>query len=79
MCGNVWEWCQDDYADHAYSALSKGDADPIFSSDSETKVIRGGSFDSFPSHGRCSFRSKAGADQRRPDIGFRIVISARGE
>ncbi len=74
MCGNVWEWCQDGYLEHAFASITKGHKDPVFNPEGAEKVIRGGSYDSFPSHGRCSFRSHSAADQPRPDLGFRIVI-----
>ncbi len=44
MIGNVWEWVRDNWTANV-SDLNP--INPIFSSDSSTKVIRGGAFDQY--------------------------------
>ncbi|MDP6814045.1 MAG: bifunctional serine/threonine-protein kinase/formylglycine-generating enzyme family protein [Alphaproteobacteria bacterium] len=76
ICGNVWEWCRDDWDPELYRRFEHGSMDPVLETGSSAKSIRGGSFESFDSMGRCAFRQYAAADERRLDIGFRIVTPA---
>ncbi len=76
MCGNVWEWCRDDWNPALYHTIKPGSIDPVFENSSDEKSIRGGSFDSFEEMGRCAFRQFAAMDERRPDIGFRVIYTA---
>ena len=46
--GNVWEWCEDVYDESAYGSRSGTTADPLSSTGSETRVLRGGSWSAFP-------------------------------
>jgi len=59
-----------------YRRFEHGSMDPVLETGSSAKSIRGGSFESFDSMGRCAFRQYAAADERRLDIGFRIVTPA---
>lgn len=75
MCGNVWEWCLDEWNPEYYRALADDVQDPCIKTGSGVRVIRGGSFDSLVEMGRCSFRFRAPEGTARPDIGFRILFS----
>jgi formylglycine-generating enzyme required for sulfatase activity/predicted Ser/Thr protein kinase len=74
MCGNVWEWCRDKWDENYYRSLTNGDEDPVCKTLGDQRSIRGGSFESFPDMGRCSFRHCADMERRGPDLGFRIVF-----
>ena len=71
MSGNVWEWCEDVYDEHAYS--KHGRKNPIYRGNSVGCVIRGGGWYSLPENMLCSNRNAYGAGYRSSDIGFRLV------
>ena len=75
LCGNVSEWCRDDYDPEFYRSISSDDQDPVNNTKSDQKVIRGGSFESFEITGRCAFRGHENSAERRAFIGFRIVYT----
>ena len=77
MCGNVWDWCLDSWDESYYRKLENGCADPQSNGDTPLRSIRGGSYESFVTQGRCVFRHFREANDRRPDIGFRIVYNDR--
>lgn len=69
LLGNVWEWTSNDF-----SAVLDGQPLRFPSS---FKSLRGGAFDSqFPQQASCQLQSGEAALARRPNIGFRCVISA---
>ncbi|MEI8394063.1 MAG: SUMF1/EgtB/PvdO family nonheme iron enzyme [Rhodospirillaceae bacterium] len=77
MCGNIWEWCLDIYAEDFYSKIRKESLNPVNipakPDASKPRTLRGGSFSSVKVQGRCAFRAYTSASERRNDIGFRLV------
>ena len=60
MSGNVWEWCSDK-------------REPDEKGDLVRKVLRGGSWSNFRDSARASYRFDVGPDNRRYDLGFRVL------
>ncbi|MGB0684161.1 MAG: bifunctional serine/threonine-protein kinase/formylglycine-generating enzyme family protein [Magnetovibrionaceae bacterium] len=73
-CGNVWEWCLDTYVSDRYTGMAMNIENPPALNGPGEKVVRGGSFQSFASMGRCAFRGHVEPTERRMDIGFRVVL-----
>ena len=75
MCGNAWEWVEDDYGYHAYK--KHGLKNPLYRAPDSEKVIRGCGWSDNAEDCRVSLRDKVPQDcehcNRRNDIGFRIV------
>ena len=70
MLGNVSEWCSDDYvADYSAEAGA--------ASESRTKVIRGGAFDSFPPACRAAARTSGPAAYKYTQTGLRVVMETK--
>ncbi len=55
MYGNVWEWCHDLYAEDYYR--NSPEKDPAGPKVGQTRVLRGGSWNSRPSHCRSAYRN----------------------
>jgi len=73
MHGNVWEWCSD-WCGEGYYSNSPLD-DPIGPSSGETRCLRGGSW-YYAEHAlRCSYRYDLDPNDRRGNVGFRVVRS----
>jgi formylglycine-generating enzyme required for sulfatase activity len=71
MHGNVWEWCQDLWHDDYKNAPTDGTA--WLTGKSSYRVVRGGSWSSFPRYCRSACRYVYTADNRYFIIGFRVV------
>ena len=71
MSGNVWEWCNDKYGTYS-SREQNNPVGPPFGSD---RVIRGGSYYSFPKICRVSDRNSNNSGARYNDLGFRLALS----
>lgn len=74
MHGLVWEWCADNEHENYLGAPSDGS---VWLSDDneEYRILRGGSWDSFPHLCRSAFRFSENADVRSKEFGFRVVCS----
>jgi formylglycine-generating enzyme required for sulfatase activity len=73
MHGNVWEWCQDDWHNDYTGAPTDGSAWSRQSSN--TKLLRGGSWNNNPEYCRSAFRNYSILDSNHNNIGFRDVCS----
>jgi formylglycine-generating enzyme required for sulfatase activity len=72
LAGNVWEWVEDSFAPLAKDTQT----DPLFRSQSESHVIRGGGWNRSYAAMVVTFRGAADVDYQVPALGFRCV---RGE
>ena len=77
MEGNAAEWCADYY--HSTYRFEPGQAttDPTGPTSGEARVIRGGSFAQPEEMCRCAARGGILPTDRRPDVGFRVVMQPR--
>jgi formylglycine-generating enzyme required for sulfatase activity len=73
MHGNVWEWCEDRYAEK-YNIQDK--KDPKGSKLGDRRVRRGGSWDSNAGDCRAAFRIGSGPASRLNVVGFRVACPA---
>ena len=71
MHGNLWEWVQDCWNDSYEGAPTDGSA--WTSGDCETRVLRGGSWDSGPVYLRAANRDGDSTGVRSNFIGFRVA------
>ncbi|QUS60498.1 bifunctional serine/threonine-protein kinase/formylglycine-generating enzyme family protein [Synechocystis sp. PCC 7338] len=77
MCGNVWEWCQDNW--HSSYQNAPASEKPwidtkIFGSKDKKRVRRGGSWRNKPSYCRSSSRSSFEQDCVDITLSFRLVM-----
>jgi formylglycine-generating enzyme required for sulfatase activity len=72
MHGNVWEWCLDNWHNNYEGAPTDGRA---WLSDSNTHVLRGGSWLDIPWRCRSAYRGYGVDLKFCYDIGFRVAIS----
>jgi formylglycine-generating enzyme required for sulfatase activity len=72
MSGNVSEWCSDWYSSSYYSKSPNNN--PINTSKSSSRVIRGGSWYYDAASCRVSFRNSISPDSRNNRIGFRLAL-----
>ena len=70
--GNVWEWCADAYHDSYVNAPRDGS---VWRGSDEYRILRGGSWISFPVYCRSANRFKFSPNTRDNDIGFRVVAT----
>jgi formylglycine-generating enzyme required for sulfatase activity len=74
MHGNVWEWCQDTW--HSSYAGAPTDGSAWTAGGDTRRVLRGGSWHSFPRNCRSAYRNDNLADVRSLSLGFRVCCSA---
>jgi serine/threonine protein kinase len=74
MSGNIWEWCLDDFVDNFYKTRGSKNANPIAITNSDTKVLRGGSYNFVKSSARTSYRYYSRRNHKDETIGFRVVL-----
>jgi len=74
MHGSVWEWCQDVWHENYEGAPADGSA-WMEGGNQERRVLRGGSWVSYPKYCRSAYRNLLNAVNRSDDIGFRVCYS----
>ncbi|WP_413199465.1 caspase, EACC1-associated type [Nostoc piscinale] len=76
MCGNVWEWCQDEWHNNYNNAPTDGSA-WLIENNNQYRCLRGGSWDFHPNLCRAAYRLLDPSRDYRPySIGFRVVCAA---
>lgn len=73
MHGNVWEWCQDIYNEYTNDSVT----DPCIQdvTDTQNRVVRGGSYFSNESRASSFYREHVNPNANLFTIGFRVVVS----
>ena len=71
MSGNVWEWTEDCWNGNYSSAPTDGSA--WTAGDCSQRVVRGGSWFSYPLNLRSAYRGRFTAADRYNDLGFRVA------
>ncbi|MBT7789803.1 MAG: SUMF1/EgtB/PvdO family nonheme iron enzyme [Calditrichaeota bacterium] len=74
MSGNIWEWCsdiwKDDYIDAPVDGSTRTDG-----GDSDSRVLRGGSWNGISDFCRSAYRSRRRPSGKGNSIGFRLAFS----
>jgi formylglycine-generating enzyme required for sulfatase activity len=73
MCGNVWEWCEDEM--HANYINAPADGSAWLDTNSKLRLLRGGSWYGNPGNCRSASRNNNDLDHHYNNIGFRVVCS----
>ena len=75
MLGNVFEWCEDVRDQRFYSRPEAAGLDPVCTSGSDLRVLRGGGFTLPRSHVNIARRTVVEASDPQSFMGFRVVAS----
>jgi eukaryotic-like serine/threonine-protein kinase len=77
MHGNLWEWCEDKWHENYQGAPTNGSAwtSSNDNNSQSVRLLRGGSWGSYPGNCRSARRTRRSAGSRNLDIGFRIVCA----
>ena len=70
MNGNVLEWCADRYGEYASGTVD----DPTGAASGTARVVRGGSWFSFPRLCRSAYRYRFAPDSWNSNLGFRLAL-----
>jgi formylglycine-generating enzyme required for sulfatase activity len=73
MCGNVWEWCEDDWHNNYQRVSMNGNARKNLLG-GKNKVLRGGSWSYYPSYCRSSCRNSSPLVSKSTGFGFRLTL-----
>jgi formylglycine-generating enzyme required for sulfatase activity len=75
MHGNVWNWCWERYQPYGGGGYRADDesADDRVVKDTDSRVLRGGTFDSQPQALRCAYRNANRPSLRILNVGFRVA------
>ena len=73
MHGNVWEWAEDSWNQSYTGAPTDGKA--WRDGDTRERVLRGGSWFSYPWLVRSACRDRFGTSERRSYLGFRVALT----
>jgi formylglycine-generating enzyme required for sulfatase activity len=68
MHGNIYEWCADGYAERLHGGI-----DPMYDSSGDSRMLRGGSWNSSMRFCRASDRISCKPDNRANHLGFRAA------
>jgi formylglycine-generating enzyme required for sulfatase activity/uncharacterized caspase-like protein len=75
MHGNVWEWCLDYWHENYQGAPTDGSAWTTGGDDTK-RLLRGGSWGSYPGNCRSAYRSRFARDNQDYIVGFRLVCAS---
>ena len=77
--GSVWNWCQGTYGAYGGPGYREDDelADPKGVKDTQSRLLRGGTFDSQPLSVRCAYRNANRPSLRILNVGVRVARSLR--
>ncbi len=73
MHGNVWEWCADFWHKN-YNDAPTDDSVLELGGNDKCRILRGGSWNSFPQFCRSAYRNYHVLDTRVSSFGFRVVL-----
>ena len=71
MTGNVWEWCSDWYSSNYYKTSPP--SNPQGPDKGVSRILRGGSWNNYPSEIYITNRGNISGNNKKNDIGFRLV------
>ena len=71
--GNVWEWVEDCWSTSYADAPTDGSA--AIAGDCDRRGFRGGGYGDIPHFARSTLRNRGHAEQRKDDVGFRLVAT----